>query len=139
MNPISSYLRHLIVSVIVMLLAKYKFPLDGAAPFADAFALSILGTITWAAVKYAPNLAKAIGLLALFFLPVFSSLVSSCVLCLVVLCLVSCTTYTTDTSTTDAKGHLVTTHAVTKTYDPAVTADVFQGAGKLKQLIKGDK
>ncbi len=64
-NPIASYLRHLIVVGIVLLLAKFKFPLDGADTFADAASLSLLGSSTWALVKYAPNLAKAIGLISM--------------------------------------------------------------------------
>ncbi|MEI8342528.1 MAG: hypothetical protein WCH43_13470 [Verrucomicrobiota bacterium] len=65
LNPIASYLRHLIVVGVVLLLAKLKFPMDGASAFADAFSLSLLGSVTWAIVKYAPNLAKGIGLMGL--------------------------------------------------------------------------
>lgn len=62
MNPIASYFRHLVVTAIVLLLAKCKFPLEGADAFADALAVFVCGTIVWAIVKYLPDLAKAIGL-----------------------------------------------------------------------------
>jgi hypothetical protein len=65
MSPLASYLRHLIVTGLLLLVAKYKLPEAGAAQAADYLALAALGTITWLAVKYAPALAKHLGLLAL--------------------------------------------------------------------------
>ena len=63
-NPIASYLRHLIVVVIMLAIAKFKFPLDGASDFADSLALTLIGSATWALVKYAPAFARSIGILA---------------------------------------------------------------------------
>lgn len=62
MNAISSYLRHLIVTGLVVLVAKYKLPVEGSAAAADALALLALGTVTWLVIKYAPpGLAKLLG------------------------------------------------------------------------------
>lgn len=66
MNPaIASYLRHLVVTGIMILLAKLKFPIEGAKEFADAISLLIGTTLLWAIVKYVPSLAKQIGLMCL--------------------------------------------------------------------------
>lgn len=65
MNAITSYLRHVIVVGVLFLVAKYKLPLEGASEMADALALAGIGTVTWLVVKYAPEFAKHIGLLAL--------------------------------------------------------------------------
>jgi hypothetical protein len=63
MNAITSYLRHLIVTGITLAIAKMELPMEGAEGFADAIALLIIGTITWAIVKYAPpGLTKFLGL-----------------------------------------------------------------------------
>ncbi|MEI7955033.1 MAG: hypothetical protein WCJ66_07690 [Verrucomicrobiota bacterium] len=64
-NPIASYLRHLIVVGVVLLVEKFKFPMDGADAFADSAALSLLGSVTWLLVKYLPTFAKIIGLVSL--------------------------------------------------------------------------
>ena len=65
MNAINSYLRHLIVTGITLLIAKFKLPLEGADKFADAIALLVIATITWGIVKYAPpSVAKFLGLSA---------------------------------------------------------------------------
>jgi hypothetical protein len=65
MNPIASYLRHIIVTGIILLIAKLKLPVEGADAFADGIALFAIGTLTWAMVKYAPALAKFLGLMLL--------------------------------------------------------------------------
>lgn len=65
MKPIASYLRHAITAGVLLLLAKYKFPLEGADMFADAIALGVIGTVTWLIVKYLPEFAKTVGLLAI--------------------------------------------------------------------------
>jgi len=65
MNPLTSYLRHLIVTGLLLILAKAKLPEAGAAEAADYLALAAIGTITWAVVKYAPAFAKHLGLLSL--------------------------------------------------------------------------
>ncbi|MEO5915577.1 MAG: hypothetical protein ABIS50_15190 [Luteolibacter sp.] len=63
MNPVTSYLRHLIVAGILLFLAKYKLPLDGADAFADGVALFAIGSVTWLIVKYAPlSIQKLLGL-----------------------------------------------------------------------------
>jgi membrane-bound ClpP family serine protease len=63
MNAINSYLRHLIVTGITLLISNLKLPLEGADKFADAIALIVIGTITWAIVKYAPpGVSKFLGL-----------------------------------------------------------------------------
>ena len=67
MNPLTSafasYLRHLIVTGITVLLAKWKLPLEGADAFADSIALFVIATLTWLFVKYAPpGLKKFLGL-----------------------------------------------------------------------------
>jgi hypothetical protein len=62
-TPIASYLRHLIVTGIVFLAAKWQLPEAGLNDFAQGVALIVLGTGTWALVKYAPpGLKKLLGL-----------------------------------------------------------------------------
>lgn len=53
--PIASYLRHLIVTGIVFLAAKWHLPEAGLNEFAQGIALIVIGTGTWAIVKYAPH------------------------------------------------------------------------------------
>jgi hypothetical protein len=77
MNAITSYLRHLIVTGITLAIAKMKLPMEGAEKFADAIALIVIATITWAIVKYAPpSLTKFLGLSVIALLAGFS--LSSC-------------------------------------------------------------
>jgi hypothetical protein len=77
MNALQSYLRHLIVTGLVLAVEKTKFPLEGAAEAADVIALAVLGSLTWLVAKYGPVLARKTGLLPL-------------VLLAAVLCLPSC-------------------------------------------------
>jgi len=63
--PLFSYLRHLIVVGVLLLIEKTKLPLDGAEDAAHAIALIVIASITWAIVKYAPKLAKGAGLSAI--------------------------------------------------------------------------
>lgn len=57
MNALASYLRHLIVTGILILVEKLKLPIEGADAAADAIALSVVGTLSWVIVKYvAPKL-----------------------------------------------------------------------------------
>lgn len=77
MNAISSYVRHVIVTFIVLLATKWQLPEAGLSDFAEGVALLAIGTITWLLVKYAPELAKflgisAIALLACLILPACS-------------------------------------------------------------------
>ena len=75
MTAISSYLRHLVVTAVLLFIERAKLPVEGAEDAAHAIALLAIGTATWAIVKYAPELAKRVGLLviplaaALLFLP----------------------------------------------------------------------
>lgn len=59
MSAITSYLRHLIVTGLLVLLEKLKLPLEGAQEFANAVALFLIGTLTWLFTKYGPSWAKA--------------------------------------------------------------------------------
>lgn len=62
-TPIASYLRHLIVTGIVYLAAKWQLPEAGLNEFAQGLALIVIGSGTWAVVKYAPpGLKKFFGL-----------------------------------------------------------------------------
>lgn len=62
MTAIASYLRHLIVTGLLLLVSSYQLPLAGSEEAANAIALLVLGTGTWVIVKYLPNLAKYLGL-----------------------------------------------------------------------------
>lgn len=64
MNALTSYLRHLIVTGLVLLVEKQKLPLEGAEEAANVIALAVVGTAVWAAAKYTPEWARRIGLLA---------------------------------------------------------------------------
>lgn len=71
MNAIQSYLRHLIVTGIVLLVAKYQLPLEGSEDVANAIALAAIGTLTWLVAKYAPpGLLKVLGFSAMLCLGV---------------------------------------------------------------------
>ena len=78
MNAIQSYIRHLIVTGLVLLIAKYKLPVEGSAEAANALALGAIGTVTWLVIKYAPpGLAKLLGFTSVLCLGVLS--LPSCV------------------------------------------------------------
>ena len=64
MNALASYLRHLIVTGILLLVEKYRLPVQGAEDAANLIALTVIGTVVWAVAKYCPELAKRLGLLA---------------------------------------------------------------------------
>ena len=65
-EPVKSYIRHVIVVAIVALAAKLGLPEEGISDFAQGLALMLIGTATWAIVKYAPpGLRKFIGLAAI--------------------------------------------------------------------------
>jgi hypothetical protein len=73
MKALTSYLRHWIVAGILLWASKYGMSGTGADEMAQGVAMIILGTGTWALVKYAPALAKQFGifplLLMAFLLP----------------------------------------------------------------------
>lgn len=52
MNALASYIRHLIVTGILLLVEKHKLPIEGADAAADVIALAIVGTLSWWFVKY---------------------------------------------------------------------------------------
>lgn len=52
MNALASYLRHLIVTGILILVEKLKLPIEGANAAADVIALAVVGTLSWWFVKY---------------------------------------------------------------------------------------
>lgn len=57
MNAFASYLRHLIVTGLLIAIEKLKLPIEGANAAADVIALAIVGTLSWWFVKYiAPKL-----------------------------------------------------------------------------------
>ena len=57
MNALASYLRHLIVAGILLAIEKLKLPIEGAEDAANVIALAVIGTLSWAFVKYvAPRL-----------------------------------------------------------------------------------
>lgn len=70
MNALASYLRHLIVTGILLLVEKLKLPIEGANAAADVIALAVVGTLSWWFVKYlAPKIKVPKGSgLALFAL-----------------------------------------------------------------------
>ena len=52
MNAITSYLRHLIVTAVLLAVEKLKLPIEGADAAADVIALTVVGTLSWWFVKY---------------------------------------------------------------------------------------
>lgn len=65
MTAITSYLRHLIVTFVIFCVEKFQLPIEGSEDAAHALAILIIGTITWAIVKYLPNIAKKMGLMTI--------------------------------------------------------------------------
>lgn len=58
MNPIASYIRHIVVTGILLVAEKYSLPIEGMEDAAHAVALLVVGTLTWATVKFIPALTK---------------------------------------------------------------------------------
>lgn len=56
MNPITSYLRHIIVTGILLVAEKYQLPVEGMEDAAHALGLLVVGSLTWATVKFIPSL-----------------------------------------------------------------------------------
>jgi hypothetical protein len=75
MTAITSYIRHLIVTAVLLFVEKTGLPVEGSEDAAHALALILIGSLTWAFVKYAPAAAKHVGITslilaaALFILP----------------------------------------------------------------------
>jgi hypothetical protein len=68
MTAITSYLRHLIVTGLLIVIERAKLPIEGSEDAANAIALLVIGTLTWALVKYAPAVAKHLGITSLILL-----------------------------------------------------------------------
>lgn len=62
MTAITSYLRHLIVTGILIAIERAKLPIEGSEDVANAIALLVIGTLTWVFVKYAPDVTKRLGI-----------------------------------------------------------------------------
>jgi len=52
MNALASYIRHLIVTGLVIAVEKLGLPTEGLAEGADVVALAVVGTLSWLVVKY---------------------------------------------------------------------------------------
>lgn len=59
-EPIVSYLRHLVVVAVLFLVEKFKLPVEGSEDLAHAIALLLVGSLTWLLVKYAPRVATTV-------------------------------------------------------------------------------
>lgn len=68
MTAITSYLRHLIVTGLLIVIERARLPIEGSEDAANAIALLVIGTATWAFVKYAPDVAKRLGIAPLIML-----------------------------------------------------------------------
>jgi hypothetical protein len=79
MSALTSYLRHWIVTVIILLVAKYELPVEGSEEMAANVALIVIGTLTWAATKYAKPILKSAGVLKLLIVCLCSVVFISCV------------------------------------------------------------
>lgn len=62
MTAITSYLRHLIVTGVLVVIERTNLPVEGSHDAANAISLLAVGSLTWAIVKYAPQIAEFIGI-----------------------------------------------------------------------------
>jgi len=62
MTAITSYLRHLIVTGVLVAIERTNLPVDGSHDAANAISLLAVGSLTWAVVKYAPKIAEFLGI-----------------------------------------------------------------------------
>jgi hypothetical protein len=58
MNPLQSYIRHIIVTAVIITAEKFKLPIDGAEEAVNVIALSLVGTASWLFVKYVAPFLK---------------------------------------------------------------------------------
>ena len=58
MNALQSYIRHLLVTALLLAIEKFKLPVEGAEDAVNVIALAVTGTISWAVVKYLMPLLK---------------------------------------------------------------------------------
>lgn len=60
-NALQSYVRHLIVTGLLLLLEKLRLPVDGAEDAMNIIALAITGTLSWLVVKYGSKAFTKLG------------------------------------------------------------------------------
>ena len=60
MNALASYIRHLIVTGIIILAEKFKLPVDGIEDAANYIALAVIGTGTWLITKYGKEIKEKV-------------------------------------------------------------------------------
>lgn len=58
MNAVASYLRHVIVGLVVLAAERIGLPAEGLGVAAEELAVLLVGTLTWLAVKYGPAWLK---------------------------------------------------------------------------------
>ena len=56
MNPLLSYLRHVIVIGVFYLVEKYKLPVEGVSEAINWIALTLVTSIAWVVAKYGKEL-----------------------------------------------------------------------------------
>lgn len=79
MSALASYLRHLIVSLVLLFVERVGLPIEGAGDVANQIAAIVVATATWAVVKYVVPWFKArdiVPMLLLLLMPVFLLLTS---------------------------------------------------------------
>ena len=60
MNALSSYIRHLLVTGIILLAEKFKLPVEGVEDAANYIALAVIGSVTWLITKYGKEIKDKI-------------------------------------------------------------------------------
>jgi hypothetical protein len=77
MTALASYLRHLIVVLVVLAVEKLGLPTDGVHEFASEIAAVVVATATWAVVKYVIPWLKHRGIVSMLLLIVSLSVLST--------------------------------------------------------------
>ena len=78
MNALASYIRHLIVTGLVMAVEKIGLPTEGLAEGADVIALAVVGTLSWVVVKYVAPYLKPSTLLLIALCGILTIALPSC-------------------------------------------------------------
>ena len=82
MNPLLSYIRHVVVIAVFHLIHKYQLPLEGAEEAVGWIAVTVVTTLSWLAAKYGLTIAKMIkaklGIVALIVVAGISVSLPSC-------------------------------------------------------------
>ena len=78
MNALLSYIRHLIVTGLVMAVEKLGLPTQGLAEGADVIALAVVGTLSWLVVKYVAPYLKPSTLLLIALCGILTIALPSC-------------------------------------------------------------